>query len=140
MLAITDARFLDGLVARAKKAGKLRATFSVPDGWRQNTPARLHEALRPFQARGLFADFPFGSDFTAEERRLPPALQWLKRRAGGTAGEAALLGRALFAARAFPEDAAALGGLGLGAPPGVGRRLPARAGAPWVRRARREKQ
>ena len=72
MLAITDARFLDGLVAQAKRAGKLRATFSVPDRWRQNTPARLLEALRPFQARGLFADFPFGSDFTAEERRLCP--------------------------------------------------------------------
>ena len=123
MLAITDARFLEGLVARAKKAGKLRAEFSVPDRWRQNTPARLQEALRRFQARGLFADFPFGSDFTAEERRLLPALQWLKTRAGGTAAKAALLGRALLADRALPEDEAALGRMGMAPPHGIGGRL-----------------
>ena len=123
MLAITDARFLDGLVAQAKRAGKLRATFSVPDRWRQNTPARLHEALRPFQARGLFADFPFGSDFTVEERRLLPALQWLKRRSGGTVGRAALLGRALLADRRVPQDEGALRRMGLAQPHGMGERL-----------------
>lgn len=123
MLAITDARFLDGLVAQAKRAGKLRATFSVPDRWRQNTPARLQEALRPFQARGLFADFPFGSDFTAEERRLLPALQWLKRRSGGAAAKAAVLGRALLADRAAPEDEGALRRMGLALPHGMGERL-----------------
>ena len=123
MLAITDARFLDGLVAQAKRAGKLRATFSVPDRWRQNTPARLQESLRPFQARGLFADFPFGSDFTTEERRLLPALQWLKRRSGGPAAKAALLGRALLADRAAPEDEGALRRMGLAPPHGLGERL-----------------
>ncbi len=123
MLAITDARFLDGLVAQAKRAGKLRATFTVPDRWRQNTPARLQEALRPFQARGLFADFPFGSDFTAEERRLVPALQWLKRRSGGTAAKAALVARALLADRAAPEDEGALRRMGLAPPHGMGERL-----------------
>jgi acetyl-CoA hydrolase/transferase-like protein len=123
MLAITDARFLDGLVAQAKRAGKLRATFSMPDRWRQNTPARLQETLRPFQARGLFADFPFGSDFTVEERRLLPALQWLKRRSGGTAAKAALLGRALLADRAVPEDEGALVRMGLAPPRGMGERL-----------------
>jgi hypothetical protein len=123
MLAITDARFLDGLVAQAKRAGKLRARFSVPDHWRRNTPARLHEALRPFQARGLFAHFPFGSDFTADERRLLPALQWLKGRSGGTAAKAALLGRALLADRAVPEDEGALGRMGLAPPHGMGERL-----------------
>jgi acyl-CoA hydrolase len=123
MLAITDARFLDGLVAQAKRAGKLPATFSVPDRWRQNTPARLHEALSPFQARGLFADFPFGSDFTAEERRLVPALQWLKRRSGGMAAKAAVLGRALLAGRAAPEDESALRRMGLALPHGIGERL-----------------
>jgi len=123
MLAITDACFLDGLVAQAKKAGKLPAKFSVPDRWRQNTRARLHEALRPFQARGLFADLPFGSDFTSEERRILPALRWLKTRAGGTAAKAALLGRALLANRALPEDEAALGRMGLASPHGMGERL-----------------
>ena len=123
MLAITDARFLDGLVARAKRAGKLPTTFSVPDRWRQNTPGRLHDALRGFQARGLFAAFPFGSDFAAEEQRLLPALQWLKRRSGGTAAKASLLGRALLAGRPLPEDEAALGRMGLAPPHGMGGRV-----------------
>jgi hypothetical protein len=119
MLAITDARFLDGLVARAKRSGKLRTTFRVPDRWWQNTPARLHDALRRFQARGLFSAFPFGSDFTEEERRLLPALQ-LKRRSGGSASKASLLRRALLTGRALPEDEGALGRMGLGLPRGDG--------------------
>jgi acyl-CoA hydrolase len=122
MLAITDARFLDDLVAQAKRAGKLRDRFSVPDRWRQNTPARLHDALRPFQARGLFPAFPFGSDFSPEEQRLLPALQWLKRRAGGTTAKTALLARALLADRARPEDEAALGRMGLASPHEMGER------------------
>jgi hypothetical protein len=116
MLAITDARFLDGLVAQAKRAGKLQARFSIPDRWRQNTPAHLHDALSPFQARGLFAAFPFGSDFSPEEQRLLPALQWLKKRFRGTAGKAGLLARALLADRALPEDESALRRLGLASP------------------------
>jgi hypothetical protein len=123
MLAITDARFLDGLVAQAKRAGKLPATFKVPDRWRHNTPAKLQEALRPFQARGLFAPFPFGSDFTDEEQRLLPALQWLKRRAGGTVAKCALLGRTLLATRALPQDEAALRRIGLASPTGMYERL-----------------
>jgi acyl-CoA hydrolase len=123
MLAITDARFLDGLVAQAKRAGKLPARFSVPDRWRQNTPARLHDAVRAFQARGLFAAFPFGSDFTPEEQRLLPALQWLKRRSGGTTAKAGLLARALLADRAVAEDEGALGRMGLASPQGTGERV-----------------
>jgi hypothetical protein len=119
MLAITDARFLDSLVAQAKRAGKLPARFSVPDRWRQNTPARLQEALRPFQARGLFPSFPFDSDFTADERRLLLALKWLQKRAGGTVAKTALLGRALLAGRGSPEDEAALERIGLAAPRGM---------------------
>jgi hypothetical protein len=119
MLAITDARFLERLVAQAKRAGKLPAKFSVPDRWRHNTPARLHEALRPFRARGLFADFPFGSDFTAEERRLLRALQWLKKRAGSGVAKTTLLARALLADRASPEDEVALKRIGLASPRGM---------------------
>jgi acyl-CoA hydrolase len=119
MLAITDARFLDGLVAQAKRAGKLPPKFSVPDRWRHNTPARLQEALRSFRARGLFGGFPFGSDFTEEERHLLLALQWLKRGAGGTVAKATLLGRALLADRALPEDEGALRRIGLVSPRGM---------------------
>lgn len=119
MLAITDARFLESLVAQAKRAASCRPGSACRTVGVHNTPARLQEALRPFQVRGLFGDFPFGSDFTAEERRLLRALQWLKRRAGGTVAKTTLLGRALLADRALPEDEAALKRIGLASPRGM---------------------
>ncbi len=82
MLAISDARFQDRLAADAMHAGKLARDFRVPDAWRRNTPADLVERLRPFDARGLFPLFPFGSDFNGVERRLLPALLWLKKATG----------------------------------------------------------
>jgi len=79
MLAISDARFVDALAAEAIRAGKLPRDFRVPDAWRRNTPEALAARLAPFAARGLFPAFPFGSDFTAVEERLLPALLWLGR-------------------------------------------------------------
>jgi acyl-CoA hydrolase len=78
MLAITDARFQPELVARAQAAGKLRRDFQLPDAWRQNTPQRLHAALAAAKGKGLFPTFPFGSDFTADELALLPALKRLQ--------------------------------------------------------------
>lgn len=78
LLGIADARFQEELAAQAKRAGKLARDYRLPDAIRANTPERLAAALAPFKARGLFPDFPFGSDFTEEELRLIPALQFLK--------------------------------------------------------------
>jgi acyl-CoA hydrolase len=78
MLAIADARFQDDLVSKAKAAGKLRRDFSIPAHWRANTPQRLAAALAAGRADGLFPTFPFGSDFTAEEMQLLPALKILQ--------------------------------------------------------------
>jgi acyl-CoA hydrolase len=82
MLAISDARFQDELAAHAIRVGKLPGDFRVPDAWRRNTPADLAARMRPFAAQGLFPLFPFGSEFTAIERRLLPALLWLKKSTG----------------------------------------------------------
>ena len=79
MLAIADARFVDGLARTAIAAGKLPRGFEVPDAWRRNTPAALRARLAPFVDGGTLPAFPFGSDFTAVEQRLLPALAWLKR-------------------------------------------------------------
>jgi len=78
LLAITDARFIDELAARAKAAGKLDPAFRIPDAWRRNTPAHLAQALAPFRLRGLFPVFPFGSDFNETELAILPALKRLK--------------------------------------------------------------
>ncbi|MBC3413412.1 acetyl-CoA hydrolase/transferase family protein [Pseudomonas sp. SWRI51] len=76
LLAICDSRFQAELMAQAKAAGKLAKGFELDARYRDNTPDRL-EAIRTRHGR-LFPEYPLGSDFTAEERDLLRALNWLK--------------------------------------------------------------
>jgi acyl-CoA hydrolase len=77
MLAIADSRFQDELLRRAKDAGKIEKTFELPSACRDNTPERIERALRPAREEGLIPPFPFGTDFTATEQRLIPAMRLL---------------------------------------------------------------
>jgi hypothetical protein len=77
MLAIADSRFQDELLRRAKDAGKIPREYELPPACRDNTPDRISRALAPARAQGLLPPFPFGTDFTAVEQRLVPALQLL---------------------------------------------------------------
>jgi acyl-CoA hydrolase len=95
LLSITDARFQPALMRQAQRAGKLPTDYRLPEAARANTPERIAEALAPFRARGLFPEFPFGSDFTREELRLIPALQHLKARSGTRLGSVGLVLEAL---------------------------------------------
>jgi hypothetical protein len=79
MLAIADSRFQDELAREAKDAGKLPKTFEIPAYARENAPERITAALEPAREVGLLPPFPFGSDFTAAEQRLIPALQILQQ-------------------------------------------------------------
>jgi acyl-CoA hydrolase len=121
MLAISDARFIDQLASHAKRNGKLRRDFAIPDHWRQNTPARLLAALAPHRER--FVPFPFGSDFSAEELGLLPALQRLQRISAGKMQLAAFLLSSIWKGRARPEDQPLLRRLGLAKPQGSHERL-----------------
>ncbi len=126
MLAICDARFIDGLVVDAQRAGKLPRDFRVPDGWRTNTPQRLGAALAADRRAGLFPAFPLGSDFNAAEQRLLPALGWLQGQvARGLRGWPALAGALLATGRAVDAEAA-LARLRLATPRGPRERLLAR--------------
>lgn len=126
MLAISDARFIDGLAADAQRAGKLPRDFRVPDAWRANTPQRLRTALAAACRAGQFPAFPLGSDFDAAEQRLLPALAWLQgQSARGLRGWPALAG-ALLAPGQAADAAAALARMRLAAPRGLGERLLAR--------------
>jgi acyl-CoA hydrolase len=118
MLAIADARFVDGLAGEAKRAGKLRQDFRVPDAWRAHTPEGLAAGLAPMRERGLLDPFPFGSDFTEVEQRLLPALGWLKE-----AGKGALLWAALAPGRPVAGEAEALERMGLARATSPGQRL-----------------
>jgi hypothetical protein len=78
MLAIADSRFQPSLLAEAVRSRKIEDGFRIGDAFRNNTPARIENALGPARDRGLLPQFPFGTDFTTEEIALLPALARLK--------------------------------------------------------------
>ncbi|WP_163849696.1 acetyl-CoA hydrolase/transferase C-terminal domain-containing protein [Pseudooceanicola aestuarii] len=102
MLRITDSRFQEDLLARAKSAGKLPRDATLPEAWRHNTP----EALRRWLAPQDLPDFPFGTDFDAQERALLPALAELSAAQGSRRALAGLLWQGLSGRPAKGEDAA----------------------------------
>jgi len=114
MLAITDSRFQGELLRQAKDAGKIEREFELPKSARDNTPVAIAQALKPAADAGLLPAFPFGTDFTAIEQRLIPALQVLK--SASRLQLAALLVRGLGAGAA---DADCLDRLGLARPKSV---------------------
>jgi acyl-CoA hydrolase len=80
MLNIADSRFQEGLMRAAQAAGKLRADHRIPDRHRNNTPRAVAERFILPRARGLFSEFPFGTDLTREEVVLAGALARLQER------------------------------------------------------------
>jgi acyl-CoA hydrolase len=83
MLNIADSRFQDGLKREAQAAGKLRSDFQIPELHRSNAPRALQERFILPRARGLFSEFPFGTDLTNEEIVLARALGSLKAKTTG---------------------------------------------------------
>jgi acyl-CoA hydrolase len=123
MLSISDARFLDGLCAEAKAHGKLATDFVIPEAWRRHRPRYLRQALLPLQQRGLLPKFPFGSDFTAVEQRLLPALNWLKASSSHWRGKLRLLRALCRPGPAADGEAEALTRMGLSTPVRLADRL-----------------
>ncbi len=78
LLNVADSRFQDGLKREAQAAGKLPRDHRIADLHRANTPQALEEKFVLPRARGLFSEFPFGTDFTGEEIVLAKALKRLR--------------------------------------------------------------
>lgn len=95
LIAIADARFQDELVDKAKRANKLPADFRMPETWRRNTPASLHDWLGQPDLAEKFPPFPLGTELTDDEIRLGSALKKLKAATGRPVSRAALVLRAL---------------------------------------------
>ncbi len=96
LLNIADSRFQEPLLRQAQRAGKLKADHRIAQIHRDNTPRALHRQFLLARARGLFSEFPFGTDLTREEAVLATALAALKRRTARLPGKiAAVLGAAL---------------------------------------------
>jgi acyl-CoA hydrolase len=104
MLNIADSRFQERLLADAKAAGKIARDYRIPDAHRNNRPEALERRLEPYRRDGLFSEFPFGTDFTAEEIVLARALKSLKERTATPFGRAFAVATSLARAR-IPQRA-----------------------------------
>ncbi len=134
MLAISDARFLDALCAEAKSHGKLAADFQIPERWRNNRPEFLHDALAPWQRKGLLPAFPFGSDFTEVEQCLLPALKWLQAAGRTWRGKLGIVVALIRPGAPVDGEQEALERMSLARPHGLGERLLRRLLAAALRR------
>ena len=100
LLAVTDSRFQEDLLNDAKRAGKIEASYQIPEAHRRNLPATISRALNPLRKEGFFSTFPFGCDYTAEELVLQKALA--KVSASGAPLASAL--SKLLPSRTSPDD------------------------------------
>ena len=80
MLCISDSRFQQALLERAKSAGKVEKDFAIPLEFTANTPERLRAAFNEPERLRQFPHYPLGTDFTDEEAMLAVALKQLKLR------------------------------------------------------------
>ncbi len=95
LLDITDSRFQEKLLRQAQGAGKLPREHRIAEVHRHNTPAALEKAMAPHRRAGLFTEYPFGTDFTAEEIVLAKALKHLQTRTATAAARTATTLRAV---------------------------------------------
>jgi len=123
MLSIADSRFQSQLLEQAKRAGKIPPAYRIPEDHQQNTPERIEDMLSPLIAQGHVPQFPFGSDFTAEEQRLLPALEVLKQMSRTKTGPARLLFKGLLAGTPTDEHADCLRRMGLDRPTSIKERF-----------------
>lgn len=115
MLAITDSAFQDELLEQAQKTGKIGPGYRPS---RRNSPDQISRALRPAHDAGHCQAFPFGTDFTAVERELLPALGLLKEKTATKRGAAKTVLAAMTTRQNADDHADALSRMKLHQPDG----------------------
>jgi acyl-CoA hydrolase len=123
LVQVMDARFQHELVRAAQAAGKLPRDYRAPDAARANLPEALRRRFEPWQARGLFPELPFGSDFTPEELVLAKALRALGALADSPLGRVRMLVAALAAGAPDPSLRPYLARMGLEQPTSLPERI-----------------
>ncbi|GAC21585.1 acetyl-CoA hydrolase/transferase C-terminal domain-containing protein [Paraglaciecola arctica] len=78
MICIADSRFQEDLRKQAVSHKKLSASWQVPVAFTSNTPEMLAQQFKSVKDQGYFPTYPYGEDFTADEKTIINALQWLK--------------------------------------------------------------
>lgn len=116
LVGIMDARFHGPFVNDAMRAGKLPRDWRIPDAARANIPAQLAKKFAPWRNKGLFAELPFGTDFTAEELVLAKALRSLQAATSTWHGRIRALGEAIANGSAIPAVQPHLVRMGLNRP------------------------
>ncbi|KYG63967.1 acetyl-CoA hydrolase [Bdellovibrio bacteriovorus] len=103
LIEISDSEFQGELIEWAKKNKKLSVSYELPERAKNNTPAKVKSFIQGFQKEGVFAAFPFGSDYTEEEIAVGKALLKLKH---ATLGKriGILLGGLLPSAKSFDRE------------------------------------
>lgn len=115
LLNIADSRFQPALLAEAKRHGKIARDYIIPERFRDNTPQQLQRGFAAHRNRGLFSEFPFGSEFSSEEIQLAQALKLLAARTARPVQRLlTVLTAALTPPRKEHEPALARMGLGTG--------------------------
>jgi len=84
MINIADSRFQKQLLEQAKKAKKIPMDYEIPEEYRNNTPDKIAKLLKPYQEKGYFKVFPFGTDFKMEEVMLAQSMKGLKNLAAAS--------------------------------------------------------
>jgi len=79
ILNITDSRFQDALLKKAKKSGKLAQDYQIPDVYQNNYPEIFEKIIEDAQSKGYCKAYPYGSDLTQEEEVLAEALLSLSK-------------------------------------------------------------
>jgi len=102
LICIADKAFQNDLRETAVKHGKLKADWQIPKAYQDNTGERLKSKMKVLQQQGLYPAFPFGHDFTKQERQLTKALTWLKNGQVGWFNKVQLLLSSM-SARTSPE-------------------------------------
>jgi len=78
MICIADSRFQESLRLQAIAHNKLSARWEVPKAFQQNTPDKIKTQFEAVSEQGYFPQYPFGEDFTEQEKVIIKALKWLK--------------------------------------------------------------
>ena len=81
---------------QAKKVGKLRNDYQIPKQFRNNYPHVVSQQMASIRQQGDFSPFPFGTDFTEQERVVGKALKALKRKSRSKGLMIRLLIKAIF--------------------------------------------
>ena len=122
MLRISGSEFQPALIAEAKDARKLPADYCLADDAANNRPRALRQVFEREDLAPYFLEYPLGTDLTAVEQQLVPALEWLQINTARTASKARVLAAAIFSG-GTDQHREAIDRLGLGAASGISDRL-----------------